>query len=182
MPAPKKLDLIPQQIRARLAAELKARGFADIIDVTEALNVWLEEEGLELRIGKTAVGEFSKVLKYQRDAFTLAETILADADIEAETELHRVLMQMIGASAVHFMAAARDSDGQLDPRDLQFLSRMLKDLMHSAGIREKLLADERARLQNEQAARLDEAVRSGALAGMSADTVEAIKSQILGVR
>lgn len=161
MPAPRKVDLLPESLRERLRKALADRGFGGIVEVTEELNGWLEGEGLELRIGKSAVGEFSKVLKDQRDAFSIASAVLAETDLDAESELHRTLMQMIGASAVHLIKAIRDQDGQIGPQDLHFLSRMLKDLMHSAGIREKILDDERRRVEKQQAAKLEAAVEKG---------------------
>lgn len=157
MPAPRKVDLLPPELRARLAEALAARGFGDIVAVTESLNVWLEERGLELRLGKTAVGEFSKLLKDQREAFGMAETLLADMDVSAESEMHRTLMQMIATSAMHMMRAVRDEDEHLDAKSLMSLGRMLKDLMQSAGIREQLLAAH----TRAQAARLEAAVEGG---------------------
>lgn len=149
MPAPAKLDLIPDELRQWLKEELEQRGFGDIVDVTEALNFRLQEQGLELSVGKTAVGKFSKALKDQREAFTLAETLLSDMDIEAEGELHKVLMQMIATSAVHMMQSVREDNGHLEPKDLMSLGRMLKDLMASSSMREKLLEDERKRVTRE---------------------------------
>ena len=55
MPQPRKIDLLPQELRLWLQEELKARGFGGYDDLTEALNGRLEEEGLELRLGRSAV-------------------------------------------------------------------------------------------------------------------------------
>ncbi|WP_425072570.1 phage protein Gp27 family protein [Sagittula sp. S175] len=197
MPAPKKLDLIPEEVRGWLREELTARGFADIIDVTEALNFRLEEAGLEIRIGKSAVGDYSKALKDQREAFSIAETLLADMDIEAEGELHKVLMQMIATSAVHMINAVREKDEHLDPKDLMSLGRMLKDLMSSSGMREKLLSDERDRVAREATeaaeaaanARFDAAIdaaeqeaRGPGEKGLSATAVATLRREFLGLR
>jgi len=141
------------------------------MSVTEALNFRLEERGQEIRIGKTAVGEFSKLLKDQRDAFAMAETLLADMDVQSESELHKMLLHMIATSAAMAMKDARDNDRHMEPKDLMSLGRMLKDLMSSAGIREKMLEDERARVaeearqaaQSEMAEKLDQAVSAGAI-------------------
>ncbi|MDK3072751.1 DUF3486 family protein [Sedimentitalea sp. JM2-8] len=182
MPPPKKLDLIPVELRQRLAATLQERGFADILEVTEELNFWLEEQGLEIRIGKTSVGEFSKLLKDQRDAFAMAETLLADMDIEAESNMHKVLMQMIATAAFQMMQTVSENDGQFDPKGLAALSRMLKDLMQSAGIREKLRKEERERVAQEarESAATDIEAKSKQL-GLTRETVEGIKAAILGV-
>jgi hypothetical protein len=187
MPPPKKLDLIPEELRRWLAEELRERGFADILDVTEALNFRLQEEGLEVRVGKTAVGDFSKALKDQREAFAIAETLLSDMDIEQEGELHKVLMQMIATSAIQMINAVRADDKHLDPTALMSLGRMLKDLMSSSGMREKLLADERARVarQAREAAQaeMDEALEATAKeAGLDAGMLDRLRKGVLGLR
>ncbi|MCW9041729.1 MAG: DUF3486 family protein [Pseudopelagicola sp.] len=182
MPPPRKIDLIPTELRERLKETLAHRGFGDIVEVTDELNFWLEEEGLELRIGKTAVGNFSKLLKDQREAFAMAETLLGDMDIEQEGEMHRVLMQMIATSAMQLMQHVREQNGHLDPKDLMSLGRMLKDLMSSAGIREKIREDERVRIARE--ARESAAEDADTVArelGMTSETAAAIKARILGV-
>lgn len=170
MPAPRKVDLLPDELRARLAQELAARGFGDIVAVTEALNFWLEERGLELRMGKSAVGEFSKLLKDQREAFSMAETLLADMDLEAESDMHRTLMQMIATSAMHMMRSVRDEEKHLDAGALMSLGRMLKDLMGSAELRERLLAGHK----KEQAKALDAAVAGGDIDAAAAAKARAI--------
>uniref|UniRef100_UPI003561BF42 phage protein Gp27 family protein n=1 Tax=Actibacterium sp. TaxID=1872125 RepID=UPI003561BF42 len=145
MPPPRKVDLIPEELRKWLKEALSSRGFGDIIAVTDELNFKLEAAGLQLNVGKTAVGEFSKLLKDQREAFGIAETLMADMDIDKESEIHKVLMHMIASMAMQLMKATREDDGHLPAKDLMALGKMLKDLMASAGIREKLLDDERQR-------------------------------------
>lgn len=183
MPPPRKIDLMPAEVRDWLKTELEARGFAEIEEVTEALNFRLEQAGQRLTIGKTAVGNYSKALKDQREAFSIAETLLADMDIEAEGELQQTLVQMIAASAVHLIVSVREQDGHLEPKDLMNLGRMLKDLMASSGMREKLLADERARIARTAKQEAAETVEKQAKElGLGGDTVAAIKKSILGVR
>ena len=187
MPPPKKLDLIPEEIRRWLAEELRDRGFADILEVTEALNARIAAEGLELSIGKSAVGDFSKALKDQRAAFALADVLLSDLDIEREGDIHRVLMQMIANSAVHMIQNVRDNDGNLEPKDLMSLGRMLKDLMASSGMREKLLEDERKRLVREtreaREAEMEEALEATAKeAGLDGAMLDRLRRGVLGLR
>jgi hypothetical protein len=47
--------------------------------------------------------------------------------------------------------------GEIDPKSLHFIGRMMKDIMASSGIREQLAAAER----KAQAAKLDAAVAAG---------------------
>lgn len=182
MPPAKKLDLIPAELLDRLKLVLAKRGFGDIIAVTDDLNGWLQEADLEIRVGKTAVGEFSKILKDQRDAFSMVETLLSDMDLQAESEMHRTLLHMITTSAMQMMRSVREGDKHLPAGDLMNLGRMLKDLMGSTAVREKLLADDRLRIQREErekaASVAGKAVRQ---AGMSKELEQKIKASILGI-
>ena len=114
MPVPRKLDLIPDALRKQLEAALMARGFAEIVKVTEELNFWLEAEGLEVRIGKTAVGEFSLLLKRQRDAFSVSKHVLAEMEIGEESAIYQTLFQLVAAQAVHLVKARSDADEVID--------------------------------------------------------------------
>ncbi|MBW4708639.1 DUF3486 family protein [Roseobacter sp. YSTF-M11] len=182
MPPPRKLDLVPEELVARLKQMLSDRGFSDIVEVTEEFNTMLEVDGIQIRVGKTAVGEFSKMLKDQREAFSMAETLLSDMDIEAESDIHRTLMNMIAVSAMQMMRSVREQDGHLDPASLMNLGRMLKDLMGSAGLREKLLADERVRVAREATVKAAEAgAKAARQAGMSEELENQIKAEILGI-
>ena len=182
MPPPKKLDLVPEELIEDLKRMLADRGFSDIVEVTEEFNTRLEIEGCEIRVGKTAVGNFSKMLKDQREAFSMAETLLSDMDLEAESDMHRTLMTMIATSAMQMMRSVREGNGHLPAGDLMNLGRMLKDLMGSSAVREKLLADERRRIAQE--AREDAAepaAKTVRQAGMSEELENRIKANILGV-
>jgi hypothetical protein len=55
VPPPRKVDLLPPELRGWLQEELRARGFGGYEELAEALNFRLEEEGVELRIGKSAL-------------------------------------------------------------------------------------------------------------------------------
>ncbi|KXF92101.1 phage protein Gp27 family protein [Phaeobacter inhibens] len=182
MPPPKKLDLIPIELRQRLAMALQERGFGDIVAVTEDLNFWLADAGLEIRVGKSSVGEYSKLLKDQRDAFAMAETLLSDMDIEAESNMHKVLMQMIATAAFQMMQAVSEKGESLDPKSLANLSRMLKDLMQSAGLREKLREDEARRIaQQEREKMADTLEQKATQLGLTRATVQDIRADVLGV-
>lgn len=182
MPPPKKLDLVPQDMVDQLKQMLADRGFADIVEVTDEFNTLLQVNGCEIRVGKTSVGEFSKLLKDQRDAFSMAETLLSDMDLAAESDMHRTLMTMIATSAMQMMRVTREGDGHLPASDLMNLGRMLKDLMGSTGIREKLLDDERKRIALEERQKAAEAgVKAVRQAGLSQELEEQIKADILGV-
>lgn len=187
MPPPRKVDLLPAELKAWLQEELRSRGFGDYVALTDALNERLEAEGQELRIGKSAVHafgqEYEHFVKAQEQASSWAAGWMNDNGLEEEAKRHNVLFQMVTTLAFKVMQAQMIKEGdEIDPRELHFLGKMLKDVMSSSGIRQKLMEEERTRVERQAreqaAATVEKHARS---AGMTAETAEAIKAEILGV-
>lgn len=162
MPAPRKVNLLPPQLKAWLEEELRARGFGGYVELAEALNWKLEEDGLELRIQKSALqeygAEYAEFVKVQEAASAWAAEWMTEQGIGDEAKRHNVLFQMITALAFKVMQHQMTKSGdEIDPKELHFLGRMMKDIMASSGIREQLIAAERKQM----AANLDRAVENG---------------------
>ena len=162
MPPPRKVDLLPAELKGWLQEELRARGFGGYEDLAEALNFRLEEAGLDLRIRKSALHafgqEYEEFVKYQEQASAWAADWMQEQGLAEEAKRHNVLFQMITTLAFKVMQAQMlKGGGEIDPKELHFLGRMLKDVMASSGIRESLIVAER----KSQAAKLDEAVEAG---------------------
>lgn len=162
MPPPRKVDLLPPELRAWLQDELRARGFGDYEQLADDLNAMLVERGEELRIQKSALHaygqEYAEFARLQEQAGKWAEGWLQESGIADDAQRHSVLTQMVTTLAFKTMQAQMMRDGDdIDPRELHFLGRMLRDIMTSSGEREKLIAAER----KAQAARLDDAVAAG---------------------
>jgi len=170
MPPPRKVDLLPAELKKWLQEELKLSGFAGYEALADSLNFRLEEEGLELRIKKSAIHaygqEYEEFVKYQDEASSWAAGWMNDNGLEEEAQRHNVLFQMITTLAFKVMQSQMTKDGsEIDPRELHFLGKMLKDVMASSGIREQIMEAERERIVEAErasmAAKLDEAVESG---------------------
>ena len=162
MPPPRKVDLLPSELKGWLQEELRARGFGGYEELAEALNFRLEEAGLDLRIRKSALHafgqEYEEFVKYQEQASAWAADWMQEQGLAEEAKRHNVLFQMITTLAFKVMQSQMIKEGgQIDPKELHFLGRMLKDVMASSGIRESLIVAER----KAQAAKLDEAVEAG---------------------
>jgi len=188
LPRRRKIDRLPEEIRHWLGEELKALGYSDYAAIAAALNRRLAKAGLELTIGRSAVKEFGKehreFSKLQREAANWAAGWLDDAGLEEEAQRQSVLFRMITTVAFKVMKAqmVREAD-EIDPRDLQFLGRMMKDVMSSSGIREGLTEKERQRLiAEERQAAADRAVTATRTAGvpLSPDVAAAIKRAVQG--
>lgn len=162
MPSPRKVDLLPPELKRWLENELRKRGFGDYAGLADGLNWKLEEAGLELRIQKSALhafgAEYAEFVKVQESASAWAVEWMTEAGIGEEAKRHNVLFQMITALAFKVMQAEmiKGAD-EIDPKNLHFIGRMMKDIMASSGIREQLAAAER----KAQAGKLDQAVAAG---------------------
>jgi hypothetical protein len=162
MPPPRKVDLLPDELKSWLQEELRTRGFGGYEEIAEALNFRLEEAGLDLRIRKSALHafgqEYEEFVKYQEQASAWAADWMQEQGLAEEAKRHNVLFQMITTLAFKVMQSQMLKEGgEIDPKELHFLGRMLKDVMHSAGIRESLITAER----KAQSEKLEAAVASG---------------------
>ena len=186
MPPPRKVDLLPEELKGWLEEALKARGFAGYEDLAEALNARLEEEGLALRIGKSAIHsygqEYAAFVKLQDEASTWAAGWMTNNGMEEEAQRHNVLFQMITTTAFKVLKSMQAEDAKVDARDLHFLGKMLKDLMSSSGIKQKLLDDERARAARQaREAAAEEVDKVSRELGITDDTARKIRAKVLGV-
>lgn len=162
MPPPRKIDLLPTELRQWLQEELRVSGFAGYEALAERLNFRLEEEGLELRIRKSAIHaygvEYEAMVKAQEEASAWAVGWMQDEGLADEAKRHSVLFQMITTLAFKVMKSQAVKEGdEIDPKELHFLGKMLKDVMSSSGIREQTIAADR----KAQSAKLEAAVASG---------------------
>lgn len=191
MPPPRKVDLLPAELKKWLQDSLKERGFAGYEDLAEDLNFRLEEEGYELRIKKSAIHaygtEYAEFVKHQDEASAWAAGWMNDNGLEEEAQRHNVLFQMITTLAFKVMQSQMTKDGEeIDPRELHFIGKMLKDVMASSGIREKLMDDERDRIEAaarkaaaaEMAENLEAATEE---AGLSPKAAEFLRKKVLGM-
>lgn len=164
MPPPRKVDLLPPELRAWLQEELRARGFGDYDALAEALNWRLTEAGLDLRIQKSALhdfgAEYREFVRLQEQASGWAEGWLGDMGMQDQAQRHNVLFQMLTTLAFKAMQAEITKKGEeIDPKNLHFLGRLMKDVMTSSGLTQAMLEKDR----KEQASKLDAAVAAGDL-------------------
>lgn len=162
MPAPRKVDLLPPELKSWLQEELRARGFGQYEDLADALNFRLEEAGLDLRIQKSALhdfgSEYREFVRLQEQASDWAKEWLGDMGMEDQAQRQNVLFQMLTTLAFKVMQAEVTKEGvEISPQNLHFLARMMKDVMASSGIVQAMQAKDR----QAQAAKLDAAAAAG---------------------
>lgn len=187
MPPPRKVDLLPADQRDWLKNELRERGFGDYVALASELNDRLAEDGLELRIGKSALHaygvEHAEFVKYQEEASAWAAEWMNDNGLEEEAKRHNVLFQMITTLAFKVMQSQMTKSGEeINPQELAFIGKMLKDVMASSGMREKIMEAERDRIAKQaRESAADEIEEKATALGLTDATVQSIRAQILGV-
>ncbi|PKP67547.1 MAG: hypothetical protein CVT86_01335 [Alphaproteobacteria bacterium HGW-Alphaproteobacteria-8] len=183
MPPRRKIDQLPEELRARIKEALRARGFAGYDELTAEINEWLEAEGLEITLGKSAVHsfgqEYEEFVKLQDEAGAWARDWVSENDVSDDAERQRVLFKMMTTIAFKVLKAQAKKEGdEIDPRELHFLGRMMKDVMQSSGIREQLMVKERARIVAEEraeaAAQLDSGVATGRIDAAAAQAAREV--------
>ncbi len=162
MPPPRKIDLLPAELRAWLQEELRARGFGQYEELAEALNFRLEEAGLNLRIRKSAIHawgtEYQEFVRLQEQASDWAKEWLGEMGMDDQAQRQNVLFQMLTTLAFKVMQAEVQKEGaEISPQNLHFLARMMKDVMSSSGIVQAMQEKDR----KAQSAKLDAAVEAG---------------------
>lgn len=162
MPPPRKIDLLPAELRAWLQEELRARGFGQYEELAEALNFRLEEAGLNLRIRKSAIHawgtEYQEFVRLQEQASDWAKEWLGEMGMDDQAQRQNVLFQMLTTLAFKVMQAEVQKKGaEISPQNLHFLARMMKDVMSSSGILQVMQEKDR----KAQSAKLDAAVEAG---------------------
>lgn len=175
MPSPRKVDLLPPELKAWLQEELRARGFGQYEELAEALNFRLEGAGLDLRIRKSALhdfgSEYREFVRLQEQASDWAKEWLGDMGMEDQAQRQNVLFQMLTTLAFKVMQAEVAKEGaDISPQSLHFLARMMKDVMTSSGIVQAMQEKDR----KAQAAKLEAAVTSGDIDAEAAEKARRI--------
>lgn len=181
MPPPRKVDLLPEEIRRWLNDALKKAGFGDYVRITDDLNAMLEEKGLDLRIGKSAVHahgkEYADFVELQREASTWAKD-LAGEGVQGEAELHALLVQQLMTHAFNLLKGG----AAFTPKDLESFGKTFSSIMSSSTSRERILEKERERIRDEerQAAAKDAETVAVEL-GLNAARAKELRLKLAGV-
>ena len=174
MPPRRKVDLLPQEFRVWLQEELRDRGFSGYEELTEALNFRLAEDGLELRIGKTAVHaygqEFQQYAEMQEQAQDEIRAFLEEASLKEEVDVTSALFQQLTTIQWRLQMMMADPRQLPDPRGMKDLTTALNNLIRSTSLRDGILKAERAA----QSERLEDAVAAGEIDRAAAEKAREI--------
>lgn len=161
MPPPRKIDQLPADTRQWLQDELMARGFGDYENLARDLNVLLEEQDLDITIGKSAIHNYAQDFKSYGEAQKQAQeeirTFLQEASLQDEVDVTSALFQQLVAIQWKLQMMLANPDMLPDPRGMKDLTSALNNLIRSTSLRDDILKS----LQAQQSKTLEKAVDAG---------------------
>lgn len=161
MPPPRKIDRLSPQLRQWLNEELRARNFSGYEQLAEDLNFRCEEEGIEFRVGKTAIHaygqEFRDYARMQEQAQDEIRAFLEQASMTDEANVTKALFQQLTGIQWRLQKAMTVTNELPDARGMKDLTSALNNLIRSTSLRDAIIKSDRA----EQAAKLAAAANAG---------------------
>ncbi|MBY6091062.1 phage protein Gp27 family protein [Maritimibacter alkaliphilus] len=174
MPPPRKIDRLPEELRRWLQEELRKRNFSGYEELAEDLAFRCEEEGVELRIGKSAIHsygqEFRDYARAQEQAQEEIRTFLEEASLTDEANVTKALFQQLTTIQWRLQMAMADPENMPDPRGMKDLTTALNNLIRSTSLRDAILTAER----KAQGEKLDAAVAAGDIDKAAAEKARSI--------
>lgn len=161
MPPPRKIDRLPSELRQKLNEELKRRNFSDYEQLAEDLAFWCEEQGIEIRIGKSAIHAYGQEMRdyvrMQEQAQDEIRAFLEQASMADEANAQKALFQQLTGIQWQMQKQMMVEGALPDPKGMKDLSTALNNLIRSTSLRDAIIKADRA----EQAAKLDAAAAAG---------------------
>ncbi len=179
MPAPSKIELLPDGVRAELNRQLVARAFSGY----EALATWLAEHGFQ--ISKSALGRYGQKLERKLDAIrasteaarSIAEAAPDDSDLRSAAVMSLVQTEIFDVLVNLQEASDQDVDQVTRVKLLSHAAKNIATLSRASVNQKKWQSEVTARVKA-VADRAAEVARKG---GLSASAVDTIKREILGI-
>lgn len=138
-------------------------------------------------VSRSALGRYSKefeaVAAKMREAREVTAAFAKELGELPDNDMGRLLAELLRTVVFKVLTNQTGSDGAADAQDVMFLARSLKDLASADRVSAELEMKIRDRVAVETAKKAaGEAEAVGREKGLSAETVEAIKSRILGIK
>lgn len=151
----------------------------------DELVVKLQELGAE--VSRSAVGRYTKdfedVARQMREAREVASAFAQELGQIPDNDMGRALVEMLHHMIFKMMLSASSEGSTVAPEDLMRLAKALKDAAATNKASVDLELKIRAEVEREtKDAAAKVADKIGRERGLSADTIGAIKAQILGVK
>lgn len=178
MPAPSKLDLLPDDLRRDLDARIIGNGFAGYVE----LSAWLASRGFS--IGKSAVGAYGQKLERRLSAIrasTEAARLITEAAPDESDDRSNAIISLVQTQIFEALLGLQDAEDENDPgARVEILGKAAKNiatLTRASVARNKWAAEVRKKIDTAAA----EVRKLAAGAGVSDETLAAIDARLQGI-
>jgi len=182
MPRRSAIEQLPAEIRAWIDRALREQQFGNYEYLAEELNRRLGEHGLELSIGKSALGAYGLAAKKRIEsirAATEAAALIAEAAPDDQDLRSSAALSVIQSDLFEQMLKLQEADSEQDPSArvelLAKAGRAIAEVTRASLAQKKWMVQVRAQLAAEAAAVAETAARA---AGVDAATAAEIGAAI----
>ena len=184
MPPVSKIAKLPDDVRQWLHQTFVERAFGNIEGVTEELRAKLQEAGIAIYIGKSAVGAESQKVKRAQEsirATTEAAKLIAETSKDDGDDRSAAVMAVLQSDMFEILLKMREAGEEVDD-DLR-LGRLVDASLAMARLSKSRIAQaewrgEVMKRAKAEAAAITKIAKDG---GMSKERVDEIRSRILGI-
>lgn len=184
MPPVPKIAQLPEEIRNWLHTTLVKRSFGSIEAVTAELQDMLRQAGVDMSIGKTAVGAESLKLKRAQEAIrasTEAAKLLAESSADPSDARGEAAMALVTTEMFEVLLHVREAAEEMDPLDRLKALTKAGETVGSLSRARVNQAKWRAEVETKVKAAADQVAKLAKSGGLNASTVNEIRAQILGI-
>lgn len=183
------IQQLPPDILEQLQALLRDPRVTQL-EATARINAILEEQGVEARVSKSAVNRYAQAMaevgEELRQSREVAEMWIAKLGAAPQGQLGHLTNEIVRGLAFDLsLMLKRAARGEMDPEAMPETVRMIKDLAIAQEKLEKA-SSENVKREEEIRRRANEAAAEKAATvakakGLSKDTVDELRREILGV-
>jgi hypothetical protein len=181
---PSSIDRLPEEIREEVGRlRVQGRTIDEILSHLKTLDVEVSRSALGRHVKGLAT--LRERMRHSRD---MAAALVSQFGEQPDNRLARMNLELMhGVIMQTITAAGEDEDGEAQPvtfcpEDARFLADALAKLASAEKTNVERTLKMKQEATKEAAAAVDRVVKAGGGAGLTEDTVAAIKREILGIR
>ena len=180
---PSKIDLLPENIRSELHRLLRDKSCTQE-DIRDAVNDLIAEAGLgdDMQLSRTGLNRYASKMEEVgariRQAREVSEVWVAKLGDAPQSDVGKLVQELVRTLAFDTTMSLSESDKPVSPKELNQLALFAQRIEQAAMLSHKREKDIRAIVAAEAAEVAGKAAKS---AGLSKETVNTIKRQILGI-
>lgn len=181
MARPSSIDQLPPEIRDALHELLRDPRVTQL-DACQRVNALLEQEGIDQKLSKSAVNRYSQRMEDAgakiRQSREIAEMWIGKLGSQPQGEVGKLLNEFTRTMAFETAMHLSEEEDPIHPKMLKELSLAIKHLEDAASVNERREREIRKQVALDAANSAEKVAKA---AGLTKDSVDKIKSEILGI-